>query len=1190
MAGEVKLTEKQAAAVNDRGGALLVSAAAGSGKTMVLVERLLKRITEENCDIDDFLIITYTNAAAAELKGKIIDAIGKRLALEPGNIRIHRQFERCYRAKISTIHSFCTEVIRQNAHLIDITPDFKVIDQTEADIIKSNVLDDVLEAKYDGIQEGSAFSLLADMVSSGRTDTKLANLVLEVYDKMQMSPDPEKWAMEQKKRLSLQGVSDIAQTVWGKEIIKRASSSVKYWREKMRAVLDDMESDPELEKRYGKSLKATFNGIENLYNAMDGTWDEIRALSQVEFPRPGNISGREEIKRVRKACSTDLGKVSKLFSASSQDLIEDIRSVEPVMDELIDTAAQFANAYSLEKRRRGVIDFSDQEHLALKILTDKEGRPTEEATAIAQSLTEIMVDEYQDVNEIQETIFTAISRNGSNVFMVGDVKQSIYRFRLAEPGIFIDKYNRLKDSKDAKDGEGRKIVLSTNFRSRAGVLQAVNFIFENIMSSSLGEIDYTEEEHLYPGVDYPENGQSEMEVCIVNCKDMEAEDDERPEKTELEAQAIAGRIKELCGEMELSDGAGGLRKAAWGDFTILLRSMKNKASIYAGVLERNGIPVSVDKSEEFFQSSEIISVMSLLAVIDNPHQDIPLISALRSFLFGFTADDLANIRTFDKQSDFYDALCASAETVKKAKDFLELLDYFRHRAPEVPADVLLWEVYMKTQAIAIVGAMPEGRQRQENLMTLFEIAQKYESEGYKGLFGFVIYLREIAQNGGISVQMSSAGEDNAVKIMSIHKSKGLEYPVVILADTAKRFNKSDGQVQLPIHKTLGFGPEITDLKRRIKYPTIAKMAVSGQIIKEKLSEEMRVLYVALTRAKEKLIVFATYTDADRKLEKYSLDLSSPLDPKMLEGAESMAQWIIMAAMLRKEGSVLIQSGGWSPKAEDGFLWDIRRVNSLPDSQDEVEEMSGGEVISDLDREETDSDKNSSDFEERLNFVYSHEDAQTMPSKLTATELKGRFLDQEAGEEAEFFKPGKIKPLQRPDFEREMKPLTGAERGTALHIVMQFIDYKKCLTAEDIDSEVQRLKDMHIISEKQAEAVDKRKILELFMSETGKMILNAESIKREFKFSLLVPANTFYDGGNDDEILLQGVIDCLLENGGELTIIDYKTDRVSGKTIETTAQYYKGQVEVYSMAMERITGKRVSRCGLYFFSVGKVVWL
>ena len=1181
MSEKVTLTPQQAAAVDNRGGALLVSAAAGSGKTKVLVERLIKRVIEEGEDIDSFLVITFTNAAAAELRGKIIDAITEKIAEDPGNIRLHRQFERCYRAKISTIHSFCSEVIRQNAHAVDVSPDFTVIDETQTAMIKNRALDDVLERRYSDMEEGGSFALLADMVATGRSDRDLVKLVLNLYDKMQMNIDPVKWVRQQKDMLFMEGVTDAADTIWGKELINACLEASEYWLERLGSVLDGMEGDDLITKRYGGSMQATYRSIEAFKAALCGKWDDIREVSKIDFPKVSGVTGYEDVKNARRRCREEFDKIGAYFDCSSDELISDMRAIAPVMAELLDIALEFGETYGAEKRRRGVIDFSDQEHFALKILTNEDGSKSEIGRATADSFTEILVDEYQDINPIQEALFNAVSKDGNNIFMVGDVKQSIYRFRLADPGIFIKKYLSMKEASAASEGEERKIVLSTNFRSRAGVLAAVNYIFENIMSRSLGEIDYDEAEHLYPGLSYPENGEGEMEIVLVNTK-IEADPmEDIPAKTEIEADAVAEKILHLKNTMQLSDGKGGLRAAEWGDFTILLRAVKGKAGVYAESLEKHGIPVSMEQSEDFFQSVEIVSMLSLLTVVDNPRQDIPLISTLRSFMFGFSADELAEIRVCDRDGDFYDALIKASETSKHAAGFLEILNSFRKKASEVTADELIWDIYMKTGAIAIAGAMADGESRQANLMALLELARNFESDGYKGLFGFISYLREAEKNDkGVPVSATRSG--SAVSIASIHKSKGLEYPVVILADTAKQFYKQDIYEKLLIHEELGLGPKITDVKRKIRYPSLSRMAASRRINSELLSEEMRILYVAMTRAREKLVVFASFDNVEKRLSKLAENLSLPLSPRVLENSVSLADWIIMASLMRKEcrDALGLETSCTAPN--DGFLWSVSIIDrKMADDKRKWENP--------LTEEKPGTDEGAvAELKTKLGFKYTHSVSQTVPSKITATELKGSWLDFDAEDAVQItHDAGGV--MSRPDFNRKNKPLTGAERGTALHIVMQFIDYAKCTSLEGIEGEIERLRENRMITDKQAQSVDPEKILRLFESDLGRSILESEMQKRELKFSVLIPANRIYDADDGDEILLQGVIDCLF-GGEKLTIIDYKTDYVTSKTIKERTEFYRGQLNAYRLAVREMLGSEVERAGLYFFSNDTVVWL
>ncbi|MGM9522373.1 MAG: helicase-exonuclease AddAB subunit AddA, partial [Oscillospiraceae bacterium] len=860
---EIKLTPEQAEATVNSGGQLLVSAAAGSGKTKVLVERLLKRV-DAGLDVDDFLIITYTNAAAAELRGKIMDAIYERLADEPENKRLRREAALCGKAQIETIHSFCSGVIRENAHILGIAPDFRIADENESLLLKQDVLSNMLDELYDS--GGAEFFALADTMGAGRDDSALGSVILDTHTKLLSHPDPEKWVDKQIKMLRLDGAEDAGKTVWGRVLMDKARDTAQFWEGRIGAVLSEAAANPDFEKAYGESLRVTLSGIERFKTALEaGTWDEAREASAVSFPRPKNISGFDDLKEVRTQCRKALEKTAELFYDSSEKCLGDMRLTAPAVSSLLKTVLLFENKYSAEKRRRGILDFSDQEHLALKLLVDGEtGEPTRTAREISLRFAEIMVDEYQDVNEIQELIFGAVSREGRNIFMVGDVKQSIYRFRLADPTIFLRKYLSFKDAQDAEDGEGRRIILSRNFRSRAEILNAANFVFKNVMSVKFGDMDYTPREYLYPGASYPESSEPPVELYVIDAGS-EIEEESQDDKTDVEARFAAGRIRELVGSAMVSDGVGGLRPADFGDIAILMRSPRSRLPKWIAALSEQGIPVAAETSSGFFGEMEVSIALSLMYIIDNPRQDIPLISVLRSPVYGFTSEELARIRLEDQEGDFYSALKKSAGKEEKSALFLKELEDFRRAAPDMTSDELLWHVCGKTGLFAIVSAMPGGEKRRANLMRLFEYARSFESAGYKGLFGFVTYMRRLQEQGETPQPDAGAGAENAVTIMSIHKSKGLEFPIVILADTTRRFNTEDSKKPLLIHPELGVGPKRVDIARRIEYPTIARRAVRAGMLSEGLSEELRVLYVAMTRAKEKLIMLCSFTDAEREL-------------------------------------------------------------------------------------------------------------------------------------------------------------------------------------------------------------------------------------------------------------------------------------------------------------------------------------
>jgi ATP-dependent helicase/nuclease subunit A len=1180
----VNYTPSQRAAIDNRGGALLVAAAAGSGKTKVLVERLLSRVTDNSkpVDIDKFLIITYTKSAAAELRSKILDEINARIADNPENRQLRRQLTLIYKAPISTIHSFCSAILRENAHMLDISPDFRVMESDESELLMQKVLDDVLNSRYENPDED--FKLLTDTMATGRDDAKLSPLVTEFYTKLKSHPYPEKWAVERLSELeACSKATDVAETPWGRIIMEQAALSVDYWLAAFGSAVKTLSCDEALSAAYLDSFLETESGLKCLKEALKEGWDKARSALPVDFPRLKSLRGStfeaEEAKRVREDCKDEMKKLCDTFDSTSAELLEDMLAVLPAVRALTALALDFDKAYYAEKARRKILDFSDMEHLALRLLVSENGEPSVKAKELSKRYAEIMVDEYQDANEIQDILINSVSDEGRNVFMVGDVKQSIYRFRLADPTIFLRKYEAFADAALAKESEPRRIILQDNFRSRQNVLDAVNFVFSNIMSKEFGEMDYSENERLNLGkTDFPESADKAFELNLIEIPKLDDED--APDKTETEAAFVAQRIRELLDSGMLITEKDGQRKLCCGDVAILLRSVKGKAEVYANALRMQNIPVYTENGGGFWEKTEICVMASLLAIIDNPRQDVALISVLRSPVFGFTPDELAEIRAADKGNDYYSALIKASEKSEKCSEFIAFLGELRLSASDMAVDALIWNIYSLTSAMAIFGAMDGGTERKNNLMALFEMARQFESAGYKGLFDFVTQLNKLMKRGGEVAARSSQTAGNAVTISSIHKSKGLEYPVVIIADTGKQFNKDDVRRPLLLHSALGVGPKRLDLKRRIEYTTLPRMAIAKRMTNEAMAEELRVLYVAMTRAKEKLIVTCASKNTERLLEKLSRSAKAPIAPQILSGCASMGEWLLLAALLRKEAAGFKNVNTSLYEKSRDSVWDIRHIapentnNAIENESDMLEEAPPEEALPEAELKE---------IERNLAFRYAHEAATALPSKLTATGIKGRFLDKEAAEEAENLKePQRKLVFDRPNFALEDTALTAAERGIALHLVMQYIDYQNCGSLAEISAEIKRLSELKIISSKQAAAVPPEKILRFFDSELGKSILEADSLLREFKFSLLVPASDYFTEGEGEEILLQGVVDCCYEKQGGLTVVDFKTDYVTKENQKERAESYRPQIDAYAKALERITGKPVKRKILYFF--------
>ena len=1147
-------TSAQKAAIEESGRAVLVSAAAGSGKTRVLTERLLRRI-ENDADIDSFLVITFTKAAAAELKSRILDEISERLAADPDNRRLRRQSALCSKAQIGTIDSFCQSFLRENCHAAQLSPEFRVIEEDRAEAIKQRVIQRVLDDCYEAPDEG--FKLLTDTVGMGRRDdNKLAETVLALHRKTQSHARPELWLRQQLETLE-PAETDAGRTVWGSEILRNVRDDALYWAQRMDDVCRRAAEDEAVAAKYGPSFAETALSLRDFARACDLGWDRAREALPISYPRLGTITNppdpelKEYTKAVRELCKKNCAKYEKLLSASSEKLLSDMHRTAPAMRALIELTLRFDRAYAAEKRRKAEVDFADLEHLTAQLLTNEDGSPTELARETSQRFCEIMVDEYQDVNRVQDDIFRALSKNGENLFMVGDVKQSIYRFRLADPLIFTDKYEKYSFLTDADKTAPIKIMLQENFRSRQEVIDGINSVFTACMSKKLGEIDYDENALLRCGGVYDDSGCAPELILI----DVKGDEDDLRDKTEKEAAVVADKIRELM----LSGMTVSGRELGYGDIALLMRSANSVGEVYRRELIVRGIPVAAGQGGSFFASTEIASLMSLLAIIDNPHQDVALIAVLRSSAFGFTADELTEMRLADREGNFYTALKKAAETNEKCAAFLETLGKLRSRAPDTPVDELLMFIYNELDLPALCAAMQDAPQRLANLRMMLELSKRFASGGFRGLHRFCQWLRRLAERGG---DMGAASSEGAVKIMTIHKSKGLEFPVVFLCDASRRFNDADLKQTVLIHPELGLGAKVYDLERRLEYPGLARNAIKQRLKREMLSEEMRLLYVALTRARERLIVTAAMKEPEKKLQSMMLQCTRPMSPEVLLGAQSMADWMIYAQLCTED---------------DKFKLSFISAADAAAAQAEEPELekapSDAEIVEKLRR--------------NLAFSYPHEAATRLPSKVTATELK-HLLD-ESDEEAASLAPTARSRFRTPRL-GDAYTLTPTQRGSAAHALLQHIDYSKTGSEEEIRGELTRMTREKFLTAQQAEAVDTGCIRRLFASRIGQRIMNADRLRREFKFSLLCPAEKFFPGGEGESVLLQGVIDCMIEENGEITIIDYKTDRVRGSELIERAKGYEKQLEAYAYAAQRMTGKPVRECVLYFLYSGETVEL
>ena len=1158
---EFKPTPGQAAAISDRGGELLVSAAAGSGKTRVLVERLMGRIldAENPADVDRFLVITFTRAAAAELRGRIGEKLASLAASAPPAqaARLRRQTALLPRAGICTIDSFCVTLLRENAARCGLDPLFGLCDESRAAELKNAALAAVLEEAYERAEPG--FIALAGSVGAGRDDKRLEALVLELHMKLQSHARPEQWC-ERQKRAFDDLPEDAADTPWGRELMDEAAAVLGYWRREMEFVRGLVADDEKADKAYGPSLDATLDAMEAAREAMSEGWDAFMRALPIPFPAFRRLQGSDELKETvkarRDACKKAMLKLAGQFSSPSAELLRDVAAEAPAMEALLDLALEFDAEYARRKRRRSLIDFADAEHMAARLLCGEDGEPTEFASELSRRWTEVMVDEYQDVSRVQEEIVRAVSDSGRKLFMVGDVKQSIYRFRLADPGIFLEKYERFRDA-PRPEGEPRRVFLRESFRSRPEVVAAVNSAFGCLMSRGLGELDYDENARLAAALPYP-GEVPRPELCVIELPGAEGEG-ERPDKLAIEARWAARRIRELVESGTMLTAPGGERPLRWGDIAILLRSANVSGRVWRRELAAAGVPVESGASGGFFESREVEVILSLLSLIDNPRQDVQLISAMRSALFGFTPDELTAVRLTDRDGELWDALRERAETDGKCRRFVDTLAALRDFAREAEISALLAELYARLDCYAVAAALPDGAGRARRLDELMELARSFESGAWRGLRRFNEWIAE-TRAAGREPSLPNAAESDAVRIMSIHQSKGLEFPVVFLADTSRSFNESDRRAAVLVHPELGLGPKLTDAERGIEYPTIARNAVANRLRREQLSEELRLLYVAMTRARERLIMSCCMPKAAEKIDSLALAAVSPMPAEALAAMRSPAHWLITAAL-----------------ADGGETMDLRLTDGA-DSGVSVRAASPGRA------RDAAAPAEEPELAERFAWRYPHAEAAALPSKVTATELKS--LPRPDEESAELIERA-ARPFRMPDLSGE-RPLTAAERGTATHLALRYLDLAAIHNESEARGAVDALVLAGRLSRRDAEAVDAGSIAALAGSGLARRMAEAQRVWREFSFSLLRPAGEIFAGGGEDEILLQGVVDCCFEEPDGLVVVDYKTDRVRPGDAAARAGDYRGQLGLYAWAMERIAGKPVKERIVYFLNAKTAV--
>lgn len=1167
---ELTMTSGQKTVIEHSGGALLVSAAAGSGKTFVLVQRLLRMICDPvcPCNVDDFLIITFTKAAAAELRVKIRDAIAERLSDEPENTHLRRQLTRIYLADISTVHAFCGEILRDYAFLLDISSDFVISDATQTKALREKALDGVLSAAYAARETSPETAAMLEAFAPLRNDQKLREQIISLYEHLCCHAFPETWAEECRRAMRTDGVTDVSQTLWGKYLLQEAKRSLCAQAALMEKACEVIERTPELE-RYLTVFSAEAEMIRKLSEYE--RWDALRAACPISF---GSLQGirikdaKEEknyVQNIRNQVKKDVAKALEPFLRGSDELLADIQRMRPALCGLLDAAFDFKKTFAKLKRGSRLMDYNDLEHEAIRLLTNGEkGGRTEVAEEISKRYREIMVDEYQDTNETQDTIFRAISQDGKNLVMVGDVKQSIYRFRNADPGIFLEKYNTYET--DPKEhGTDRKVFLSNNFRSRPEILEAANFVFSTVMSPEVGDVEYGEDEALRPNpfADYPKLSDDPIELHLIDTKGALLS------KEDAEAELVADRISELLdGENYIYD-KNVLRRIRAEDIAILAGSLATPAPHYIRALQSRGIACHSNRSKNILDTTEVQTLIAFLRVVDNPHNDIPLLAALASPVGGFTADELAAIRCSDRNADFYEALVKRAGTDSKARDFTEKLAMLRERRHWLQTDDFLDLLCAAFRFRPIFGAMKDGEIRCANLRCFMQTLRG----GKLGRDRLTAMLRRIdallESREGLSVASNTAAQ--GVTIMTIHASKGLEFPIVFLCDLSRQFNLEDSKGSLLVDSGLYLGCRAVDTERLLTLPTTQRNAIALKLRKDSISEDLRLLYVAMTRPKSRLIMTYASASLQSKMEKAAMYAERPLSAVVSGSVSSMGDWILYAAALRPEAPAGLRCP--APLQREGAAWHIELHHAdeilSSDEEKKSERAFSAPDLSALDRS----------YDLR---------ASRIPTKLTATQLKGRSPDAEIAENARPAVVQKSAAARDRVFNPEKTALSPTEQGTALHQFMQYCDYAACGDAAGVEGEKQRLLEKRFLSERQLAAVDTEKVVRFFQSELGKQVVSAPLLKREFKFSLLSDAGRYVADGEGEQLLLQGVIDCYVETDEGIILVDYKTDRLRPGTESERAEVYKPQISVYAAALREILQKPVIRSSLYFFETGTAI--
>jgi len=1194
----MKFTVEQTRAIEARGRDVLVSAGAGSGKTAVLVERILRIITDSNpVGIDRLLVVTFTDAAATQMRQRVAAELNKRIKASPSDANLRKQLALMSKSHITTIHSFCLSVARRFFHKIDMDPGFRVADEAEIELMKAEILDGLFEERYQSYYdwgENPEFVQLAQIFDHGYgvRDDNFRRLVLDVYEFTRACANPEGWLAQAAQAYLMGG--GIEESLWYGAFEEHAVQVLEAVLVGLKEAVGIAQDTPGLEGKYAqilmqdlmnmKIVAATLeDGFEAFCEVLDCSLGRLPSVRDTDE----NVEGKGKIKEIRAEAKKAVEDLRGACLKNPDDMEQDLRGNYENVRALASVVLDFANRFAEAKREKNMADFADFEHFCLKILVDEKLAQTAEARELQREFDEIFIDEYQDLSEIQEIVLAAVSGDRRNRFMVGDVKQCIYQFRMARPEIFVEKYEGYL----ADEGRGQLIHLAKNFRSRRGVIDSVNWLFSRVMTAGGGGVDYDEHSRLQFAAEFSEEMEQDFRTVLHIIEDSKEEGESEGEESldesglaelttaEIEGKVVARHIRELVDSGFQVKHGDEHRDIRYSDIVILLRSA-GAAQAFAAELKNQDVPAFTGGEEDYFLAEEVMVMLALLSVIDNPRQDIPLAALLYSAIFRFSADELVEVRGA-AGGDFHGALCVYIDDegipgqarndglVAKARDFLSRLEIWRDAAARMTVSELIFYLYEQTDFYNYVGILPGGKIRRANLMVLFEKAAKYEQTSYRGLFNFIRYIERLQKNnyGFRKAAVSNENED-LVRIMSIHKSKGLEYPVVFVCGLGKGFNMQDMRRDFMMDFELGVGFRAVDLERRVASNTFARYVIGKKKAATQISEEMRILYVALTRAKEKLFLVGTSKRAGKSFLDWVLTAQPEMDDRIWDIRKSDDGEFELEEERQRDRLAAIGEGIPGRARNDG-------VDSCNDGVDAGDDGRREEVF------------------RRLEYEYPYQAAIYAPAKMSVSEVKRLYYREFLGDSAELsghggfrVEPGmtgEAREFAKPGFLLDGVKIDSAGRGIVVHTVLEHVDLEKC-GRDDILDVVNGLVERKILNPEEAAIVPVDSIVRFLESDIAGRMRDAGALRREMPFATAIApgmVNMAYESEESEEMLLHGVIDCVFEEGGGMVIVDYKTERVRGD-VQAAAQHYLPQMELYQYAVERIFGAQVVQRVIYFF--------